>query len=171
MRLVCSSNLSVSGKSKTKIIFWIINSKQLKLQSCAKSQIVGNSFALLYLVWFLGSGPNRGRSPVEWGDFPFVRPSIRLSIRLSVPPSRAQEPARQALDPASQALEQARQALGPSRGDGRTYGLMYVRTDVRMYGRRISPILQDFVTYRGRCPKSIILFLRKIARLGYPVSR
>ena len=38
---------------------------------------------------FLGSGPNRGQSPVEWGDFPSVRPSIR-------PPLRAQEPARQA---------------------------------------------------------------------------
>ena len=26
----------------------------------------------LFLV-FLGSSPDRGRSPVEWGDFPFVR--------------------------------------------------------------------------------------------------
>ena len=25
---------------------------------------------------FLGSGPDRGRSPVEWGDFPFVRLSV-----------------------------------------------------------------------------------------------
>ena len=25
---------------------------------------------------FLGSGPGRGRSPVEWGDFPSVRPSV-----------------------------------------------------------------------------------------------
>ena len=35
---------------------------------------------------FLGSGPGRGRSPVEWGDFPSVRPYVRLSVRTSVPP-------------------------------------------------------------------------------------
>ena len=29
---------------------------------------------------FLGSGPNWGRSPVEWGDFPFVHPPIRTFI-------------------------------------------------------------------------------------------
>ena len=38
--------------------------------------------------FFLGSGPGRGRSPVEWGDFPFVRlsvcPFVRLSVRSSV---------------------------------------------------------------------------------------
>ena len=28
-------------------------------------------------VFFLGSGPDRGRSPVEWGDFrPYVRPPL-----------------------------------------------------------------------------------------------
>ena len=58
---------------------------------------------------FLGSGPDRGRSPVEWGDFPSVRPSVRPYVGPS-PPSRAQEPARQALDPASQASEPGRQA-------------------------------------------------------------
>ena len=26
---------------------------------------------------FLGSGPGRGRSPVEWRDFPSVCPSVR----------------------------------------------------------------------------------------------
>ena len=57
---------------------------------------------------FLGSGPGRGRSPVEWGDF-------RSSVRPFVPPSRAQEPARQALDPARQASEPARQASEPAR--------------------------------------------------------
>ena len=59
----------------------------------------------------MGSGPDRGRSPVEWGDFPFVRSSVRPSV----PPSRAQEPARQALDPARQASEPARQASEPAR--------------------------------------------------------
>ena len=28
-----------------------------------------------------GSGPDRGRSPVEWGDFPYVRPSVHPSVR------------------------------------------------------------------------------------------
>ena len=58
------------------------------------------------VITFLGSGHDRGRSPVEWGDFPSVRPSVHPSVRTS--PSRAQEPARQALDPASQASEPAR---------------------------------------------------------------
>ena len=29
---------------------------------------------------FLGSGPNWGRSPVEWGAFPSVRPSVRTYV-------------------------------------------------------------------------------------------
>ena len=34
-----------------------------------------------------GSGPDRGRSPVEWGDFPYVRPSVHPSVRPYVRPS------------------------------------------------------------------------------------
>ena len=30
----------------------------------------------LFIHSFLGSGSDRGRSPVEWGDLPFLRPSI-----------------------------------------------------------------------------------------------
>ena len=30
--------------------------------------------------FFLRSGPNRGRSPVEWGDFPYVRSSVLPSV-------------------------------------------------------------------------------------------
>jgi len=49
--------------------------------------MVSGSLALLYFLLGFhggrqGSGPDRGRSPVEWGDFPFVR----LSVRLFVPP-------------------------------------------------------------------------------------
>ena len=29
---------------------------------------------------FLGSGPGRGRSPVEWGEIPSVRPFVRSSV-------------------------------------------------------------------------------------------
>ena len=32
------------------------------------------------IISFLGSGPDMGRSPVEWGDFLFVRPFIRSSV-------------------------------------------------------------------------------------------
>ena len=32
---------------------------------------------------FLGSGPGRGRSPVEWGDFPSVRTYVRPYVRPS----------------------------------------------------------------------------------------
>ena len=69
----------------------------------------------LIQLLFLGSGPDRGQSPVEWEDFPFVRSSIHLSVRLFS-----------------------------------SLGWMDGRTDGRMENL---PILQDFVPYRGRCPK------------------
>ena len=40
----------------TKIMFLIITSKQIKLQSRAKSQIAGNSLAIPDLIWFLKIG-------------------------------------------------------------------------------------------------------------------
>ena len=44
--------------------------------------MVSGTLAPLYSFWVKvglkrGSGPDRGRSPVEWGDFPFVLPSVR----------------------------------------------------------------------------------------------
>ena len=49
----------------------------------------------LYSFWVKvglkqSSGPNRGRSPVEWGDFPFVH----LSVCLSPPPGPESVPGR-----------------------------------------------------------------------------
>ena len=46
--------------------------------------MVSGSLALLYFLLGFhggrqGSGPNRGQSPVEWGDFPSVRLSIQKS--------------------------------------------------------------------------------------------
>ena len=83
-----------------------------------------------------GSGPDRGQSPVEWGDLPSIRTFVH-----PFPPSRAQEPARQALDPASQVLGQASQAPG------------YKRTNEQTgRNREFFPILQDFVPYQGCCP-------------------
>ena len=54
--------------------------------------MVSGSLALLYFLLGFnggkqGSGPDRGQSPVEWGDFPFVRPSVRPSARPSARPS------------------------------------------------------------------------------------
>ena len=48
--------------------------------------MVRGSLALLYFLLGFhggrqGSGPDRGRSPVEWGDFPSVRPSVSPSVR------------------------------------------------------------------------------------------
>ena len=40
----------------TDIMFLIITSKRIKLESCAMSQIVGNSFAVPDLMWFLKIG-------------------------------------------------------------------------------------------------------------------
>ena len=31
----------------------------------------------MYMASFLGSGPDRGQSPLEWGDFLSVRTSVR----------------------------------------------------------------------------------------------
>ena len=37
-----------------------------------------------FILSFLGSGPDRGQSPVKWGDFLPVCLSVRLSIHPSV---------------------------------------------------------------------------------------
>ena len=73
-----------------------------------------------------GSGPDRGQSPVEWEDFPYVCPSICLSINMSP-------------------LLSSGQAWWPRRG--------YIRMDGRTENL---PILQDFVPYWGRCLKKIL---------------
>ena len=62
----------------------------------------------LYLIWiifilfnkFLGSGPDRGQSPVEWGDFPSVRLSVRSSPPLGQPTRPEAKPARPEAQPA-----------------------------------------------------------------------
>ena len=59
---------------------------------------------------FLGSGPERGQSPVEWGDFPFVRPFVSSFVRSFVLPPLEGPRASQAGFRASQAGLRARQA-------------------------------------------------------------
>ena len=48
--------------------------------------MVSGTLAPLYSFWVKvglkrGSGPDRGQSPVEWGDFPFVHPSAHTYVR------------------------------------------------------------------------------------------
>ena len=62
---------------------------------------------------FLGSGPGRGRSPVEWGDFPSVRPYVRTYIRTSIRPSPL-KPGWEALRPGWEALRPGWEAPRPS---------------------------------------------------------
>jgi len=123
----------------------------------------------------LGSGPDRGRSPVEWGDFPFVRSYVRTyvrpplwaiqpGLRPSQPGLRPSQPGLRPSQPASQPASGFRDgwlglrpgwlSLRPGwiaqRGVVCTYG----RTKERMNKQTENlPILQDFVPYWGRCPK------------------
>ena len=54
-------------------------SKGLEKSFCYRGiSVTGGS-----VIHFLGSGPIRARSPLEWGDFQ----SVCLFVRLSVPPS------------------------------------------------------------------------------------
>ena len=62
--------------------------------------MVSGSLALLYFLLGFhggrqGSGPDRGQSPVEWGEIPSVhlsvRPSISPSIRQSVHPKTTKQ--------------------------------------------------------------------------------
>ena len=67
--------------------------KKKKNKVAQMHQMVSGSLALLYFLLGFhggrqGSGPDRGRSPVEWGDFPFVRPSVRPSVPPSGPSSQ-----------------------------------------------------------------------------------
>ena len=108
--------------------------------------MVSGSLALLYFLFGFhggrqGSGPDRGQSPVEWGDYPSVRPSIR--------PPPLGHPARHEAQPAiPEAWLAGPQAWLDSPDEG-TYIRTYEQTENL-------PILQDFVPYRGRCPRRAI---------------
>merc|ERR1712105_555494 len=85
-----------------------------------RHQMVSGSLALLYfLVGFhggrQGSGPDRGRSPVEWGDFPSVRPSVRSSPPLGHPAGPEAQPARPEAQPARPKAQPARPEAQPAR--------------------------------------------------------
>ena len=82
----------------------LVISKPFELESSFKKWVKG------FFNYFLGSGPGRGRSPVEWGEIPDsgFRPD---SVRIPSPP-QALGVLRQALGGLRQALGGLRQALG-----------------------------------------------------------
>ena len=55
------------------------NSKGNTVGYLTKSKVGVNQQEKRKNVLFLGSGPDRGQSPVEWGEILFVHLSIRLS--------------------------------------------------------------------------------------------
>ena len=63
---------------------------------------------------FLGSGPDRGRSPVEWGDFPSVRSYVRPSPPLGHPARPEAQPARPKAQPARPEAQPARPEAQPA---------------------------------------------------------
>ena len=60
---------------------------------------------------FLGSGLNRGQSPVEWGDFPSVCPFVRPPLWASQPGLRPSQPG---LRPSQPGLRPSQPGLRPS---------------------------------------------------------
>ena len=72
-------------------------------------------YSVIYMNVKQGSSPDRGRSPVEWGEIPSVRPSVRPPRGLSQAqggPSQVLGGPRQALEGQIQALGGPSQALG-----------------------------------------------------------
>ena len=88
-------------------------------------------YSVLYMNVKQGSSPDRGQSPVEWGDFPFIRPSIHPFPPLGHPARPEAQPARPKAEPAWPETQLARPEA-----------------------QSASHILHDFVPYRGCCPAS-----------------
>ena len=117
--------------------------KKLQENSHPGHHMVSGTLALLrYSVIYMnekqGSSPDRGRIPVEWGEF---RPSVHLFVRLSVRPpiglSHARGGPSQAQGGPSQALEGQIQALGgPSQAvGGQSQGLEASARTWEVYAR------------------------------------
>ena len=84
--------------------------------------MVSGSLALLYFLFGFhggrqGSGPDRGQSPVEWGDFPFVRPSVHPPPPLGHPARPEAKPARPKAQPARPKAQPARPEAQPARSE------------------------------------------------------
>ena len=89
--------------------------------------MVSGSLAMLYFLLGFhggrqGSGPDRGRSPVEWLDFLYIRSSVHSPLWAIQPGLRPSQPASQ---------------VSGFRDD--RLGLRPGRTDRQTNGRKISP--------------------------------
>ena len=85
--------------------------------------------------------PGRRQSPVEWDEIPF-RSSVRPSVRLSEGLTKGSEGRLKGFLGLLEGSEG-----WPEGSEGQSEG---GRTDGR---KEFHPIQQDFVPYRGRCPK------------------
>ena len=90
---------------------------QRGLRACqeAGGMLIHTDICKNKIALFLGSGSNRGQSPVEWGEIPYVRTSVRPSVPPSLlrPLWQALRPLWQALRPLWQTLKPLWQALRP----------------------------------------------------------
>ena len=69
--------------------------------------MVSGSLALLYFLLGFhggrqGSGPDRGQSPVEWADFPYIHSFVRPSVCPYIPPGHPARPEAQPARPEAQ---------------------------------------------------------------------
>ena len=117
---------------------------------------------------FLGSGPNRGQTPVEWGDLLFVHPSVNPSVCPSICLSIHTSPLwaiQPGLRPSQPGLKPEAWLAGwpdPRSGwPGFRPGWLGLRPGwMAQRGEQMGGqmenlhILQDLALYRGRCPAS-----------------
>ena len=95
--------------------------------------MVSGSHALLYFLLGFhggrqGSGPDRGRSPVEWGDFLFVCSFVCLSPPLGHPARLEAQPAKSEAQPARPEAQPARSEAQPAKphASGMAYLKVYL---------------------------------------------
>ena len=83
--------------------------------------MVSGSLALLYFLLGFhggrqGSGPDRGQSPVEWGDFLYVRLFVRPSVLPLGHPARPEaQPTRPEAQPSRAEAQPSRPEAQPAR--------------------------------------------------------
>ena len=50
-----------------------------------KSEVLALSLTHSFIFsQFLGSGPNRAQSPIEWEEIQYIHPSIHMSVHMSI---------------------------------------------------------------------------------------
>ena len=89
-------------------------------EEVVEEEVDASLFVPNLFIWILGNCPKLGRSPVEWGDFPFVCHFVRSFIRPSICPpplsaiQSAIQPARPEAQPARPENQPARLEAQPA---------------------------------------------------------